>query len=196
LSWGFRFVAEQWKKLPFAEKQRYEDLEEEDRRRYHAEMAVFNEALELGIVHELPGSGGDVKDAGSERHVKPKTAGSMKPAMPQWVSEKAAQVSDPPLVPSVGQVGGSLMHTQQPNSFQILLTYLHASMYDCVARPLPWGMSLPLALSGLAVESHLQGSVVPPQDGAVGDDNTFGAPGNTPWAETPTSRSCVANPER
>lgn len=154
---GFRFVAEQWKKLPFAEKQRYEDLEEEDRRRYHAEMAVFNEALELGIVHELPGSGGDVKDAGSERHMKPKAAGSMQPVMPQWVSEKAAQVSDPPLVPAVGQVGGSLMHTQQRTASRYC-SHIHMHRCMIVSQYLFRGVCLCLSSCGRVSPARICGS--------------------------------------
>lgn len=189
LSCGFRFVAEEWKKLPFAQKQRYEDLEEKDRRRYHAEMAVFNEALELGIVDELPGSGGDVNCTESERHMEQKAAGSIHPFLPQWVRKKAAQVS----VAAVGRGVGLLDAHTAANSFPILFTYLHRPTYDYVAMPLPCGTSLP---SSLVLRSSLTYNnptdLVSPQDGAVRD----AAPGDTPWAETPTSRSCGTNPER
>lgn len=36
-------MAEEWKKLPFSERQRYERMEEEERRRYHAEMAHYEQ---------------------------------------------------------------------------------------------------------------------------------------------------------
>jgi hypothetical protein len=56
---AIRFVAEEWRKLPFAEKQHYEQLEEEDRRRYHAEMQVYHEAIEHGMVQQQQQHDGD-----------------------------------------------------------------------------------------------------------------------------------------
>lgn len=88
-------MAEEWKKLPFAEKQRYEAMEEEDRRRYHAEMAVFNESLELGIVHDLPPSGTEGKHAGKERTKGRRGASSdSSPSRPPWANHSASQTAD------------------------------------------------------------------------------------------------------